>query len=175
MQRPRVSFAEKNDRKALMAELGIWLKVQKRTQAWLGEQLGIYGGYVNKLLSGRQTASHDVVERARKLMSNGAQLAKKPSSSPAKKPAEKPKTAARVPTVPVKNRSTTTWANRISMTQKPCECGQLSAEAIETIASITVSYIMCFPEVSPEGVIGVIGGLKDGLTLRSCPRCQYSR
>jgi len=135
----QTSEAEKASRKALMAELRLWLKLEGKNQRWLGEKLGIYHGYVSNLLTGKQVPSDAVVEKAKKLMAPAPVVAPRP------KPKVKPKAKKA--------------RRRIAPGYRP-----LHPEELRAVAEITKTQLARSPDQSDAELIEILRAVRGGIT-----------
>ena len=150
----RVSPAEKAERRAVMMQLKTWLAAKEKNQRWLGEKLGIYHGYVSNLLTGKQIASGEIVENARRLMGVAGSTIVVPTElqkafeSPVKKTPTRHATAAQPVLWPFPKR------------RYP------STEEIKMVSSITQCYLANYPGISSEELVKVVRGVKEGFVGR---------
>lgn len=78
---------EREARQQTMARFGAWLKTKEKSQRWGAEKLGVYHGYLNNLITGKNTAGEETCIKAQRMMQTTKKRPKEPSTSRGRKPA----------------------------------------------------------------------------------------
>ena len=146
----RIPAQEKVRRKAIMADLKIWLAKQGENQRWLAKKLGIYHGYTSNLLNGKQIAGAEVINESLVLM--GKAPLKVPTKRPAARSKEtKPSSSDKVIPAPPK----------VSPYRRP-----LTGAEMQAVASVAEAYLKKTPGVRIDDISDIIAKVRGAFTER---------
>ena len=148
---------ERSRRSSVMRKLRVWLAGQGENQHWLADLLGLYHGYVNNLLTGKQIPSEETVKKAILLMDN-KWAPKKPAKKTSKKVARK---ARKV--VSKKSRSP---RPEPTITRPIGPPRHLTAEEISAISVVMETLIKSKQNIRPGELADLTRAVVTGFTTR---------